>query len=53
MCIEHIYTKCVRKVSDLRSYLRVDAILRHLDRGILRSIPQLIEPHAPNGASTS
>ena len=29
------YTRCVRKVSDLRSYLRVSAILRHPDRGIL------------------
>ena len=30
-----IYTRCVRKVSDLRSYLRVGGILRHLDCGIL------------------
>ena len=36
------YTSCVRKVSDLRSYLRVGAILRHPDRGILRSSPHLI-----------
>ena len=46
-------TRCVRKVSDLRSYLGVGAILRHPDRGILRSSPHLIEPHAPSGASTS
>ena len=45
--------RCVRKVSDLRSYLRVCAILRHSDRGNLRSSPHLIEPHAPSGASTS
>ena len=49
----HIYTKFVRKVSELRSYLRVGAILRQPDRGILRSSPYLIEPHAPSGASTS
>ena len=48
-----LYTRCVWKVSDLRSYLRVGAILRHPDRGILRSSPHLIEPHAPSGASTS
>ena len=47
------YTRCVRKVSDLRSYLHVGAILRHPDRGILRSSPYVIEPHAPNGASIS
>ena len=41
-----IYTRCVRKVFDLRSYLRVGAILRNSDRGILRSRPYLIEPHA-------
>ena len=46
-------TRCVRKVSNLRSYLRVGAILRHPDRGILRSSRHLIEPHAPSGASTS
>ena len=45
-------TRCVRKVSDLRSYLRVGP-LRHPDRGILRSSPHLSEPHAPSGASTS
>ena len=50
---KNIYTRCVRKVSDLRSYLRVGAILRHPDRGILRGSPNLIEPHAPSGASTS
>ena len=42
------FTRCVRKVSDLRSYLRVSAILCHPDRGILRSSPHLIEPHAPS-----
>ena len=47
------YTRCVRKVSDLRSYLRVGAILRHPDRGTLRNSPHLIEPHAPSDASTS
>ena len=47
------FTRCVRKVSDLRLYLRVSAILRHPDRGILRSSPRFIEPHAPSGASTS
>ena len=47
------YTRIVRKVSELRSYLRVDAILRHPDRGILRRSPHLIEAHAPSGASTS
>ena len=31
----------------------VGAILRHPDRGILRSSPHLIEPHAPSGISTS
>ena len=45
-------TTYVRKVSDLRSYLHVAAILRHPDHGILRSSPHLIEPHGPNGAST-
>ena len=29
---EIICSRCVRKVSDLRSYLRVGAILRHPDR---------------------
>ena len=33
--------RCVRKVSDLRSYLRVSAMLRDPDRGILRSSPHL------------
>ena len=47
------FTRCVRKLSDLRSYLRVGAILRHPDRGILRSSLHLIEPHAPSGACTS
>ena len=51
--IKFQYTRCVRKVSDLRSYLRVGAILRHPDRSILRSSPHLIEPPAPSGASTS
>ena len=46
-------TRCVQKVSDLRSYLRVGTILRHPDRGILRSSLHLIEPHALSGASTS
>ena len=49
----HHYMRCVRKVSDLRSYLHVGAILRHPERGILRISPHLIEPHAPGGASTS
>ena len=44
-------TRCIRKVSDLRSYFRVGAILRHPDRVILRSSSHLIEPHAPGGAS--
>ena len=48
-----IYTRCSRKVSDLRSYLRVGAILRHPDRGNLRSSPHLIEPHTSSGTSTS
>ena len=48
-----VNTRCVRKVSDLGSYLRVGAILRHPDRGILRSSPHLIEPHAPSGAAIS
>ena len=48
-----VHTSCVRKVSDLRSYRRVGAILCHPDRGILRSSPHLIEPQAPSGASTS
>ena len=47
------YKKCFRKVSDLRSYLRVGTILRHPDRGIRESSPRLIEPHAPSGVSTS
>ena len=46
-------TRCVRKVSDLRSYLRVGAILRHPDHGTPWSSPHLIEPHAPSGAFTS
>ena len=41
------------KYPNLRSYLRVDAILRYPGRAILRSGPHLIEPHAPSGASTS
>ena len=49
----YYYTRCVRKVSDLRSYLRVGAIFRHPDRGILRSSPHLIEAYAPSGAFTS
>ena len=51
ICFSH--TRCVRKVSDLRSYLRVGAIFRHPDRSILRSSPHLIEPHAPSGTFTS
>ena len=47
------YTRCFRKVSDLRSYLRVGDILRHPDHGIVRSRPHLIEPQAPSGAFTS
>ena len=50
---EILCMRCVRRVSDLRSYLRVGAILRHPDRGILRSSPHLIEPHAPSGALSS
>ena len=38
------HTRCVRKVPDLRSYLRFGAILRHPDRGILRSSTHLIKP---------
>ena len=45
--------RCVRKVSNLRSYFRVGTIIRHPDRGILRSSPHLIEPHVPSSASTS
>ena len=32
------HTRCVRKVSNLRSYLCVGAILRHPDRGILYTV---------------
>ena len=48
----YINTRFVLKVFDLRSYLHVGAILRHPGRGILRSGPHVIEPHAPSGAST-
>ena len=47
------FQQIIWKVSGLRSYLSVGAILRHPDRRILRSSPHLIEPHAPSGASTS
>ena len=40
-------TRCVRKVSDLRSYLRVGAILRHPDSGVLRSSPHLVNHTLP------
>ena len=50
---EQSHTRCVRKVSNLCSYLRVGGILRYPDRGILRSSSHLIEPHAPSGAFTS
>ena len=33
--------------------IKIGAILRHPDRGILRSSPHLIEPHAARSASTS
>ena len=48
-----LYTRCVRKVSDLRSYLNVGAVLRNPYHGIFRSSPHLIEPHSPSGASIS